>query len=121
MKTATYQTPPRFSCHAVLRRPSPKLHDWNSDFVGELILEDGHRYRVVVTVLTRRPGYHQKTQLALLEPARKGPRASRNFAGAKRFRPLGRFPRLAGCSPKAYYSSLWAISSFPHRNPGGGR
>jgi hypothetical protein len=115
MKTTTYQTPPQCSCHAVLRRPSPKLYDWNSDFVGELILEDGHSYRVGVTVLTSRlfwrPGHLQKSLLALLEPDRQGPRASCNLAEAKKFRPLGHVPRLAGNSPKAYYSPQWDIFS----------
>jgi hypothetical protein len=125
MKTTTYQTPPQRPCHAIWRGPSPKLHDWNNDFVGELTLEDGHRYRVSVTLFTSRlygrPQHLQKTLLGLLEPTREGSRASCNFDGAKTFRLLGHFPRLAGRSPKACYSSLWDISLLPHRNLGGAR
>jgi hypothetical protein len=43
-------------CHAILARAIPKRHDWQSDFLGEVFLEDGRRYRVGVTVRYDRDG-----------------------------------------------------------------
>ena len=93
MKTTTYQTPPQRPCHATLRTFSPALHDRNSDFVGGLISDDGDGCRVGVLICRREE---------------------------KRFRLLVHSPRLAGRSPKVYYSSLWDIS-LSDRNPGGAR
>ena len=43
-------------CYANLSRTSPRLHAWESDFSGELFLEDGRRYRVGATVRYDRDG-----------------------------------------------------------------
>jgi hypothetical protein len=113
-----------------LRRPLwPISHNWRPDFVGEPFTQRGLRYGIGVAVRTGRDGerasllycrprHLQKTRLALRERGRKGPRVSRDFAGAKRFRPFGHLPRLAGNSPKAYYYSIWDIS-LSRRNLGG--
>jgi hypothetical protein len=122
MKTTTYQTPPQHSCHAILQRPSLKLHDWNSDSVCERILEEGYGHRVGVTALTSRrycrPRHLHRTLWPLLKPAREGPEVSFNSAGAKGFHLKSQFPNLADRSPEVYYSYLWVISSSDN-NPGG--
>jgi hypothetical protein len=43
-------------CHVLLHRTWPKAHSWNSDFRGEIALEDGRRYQIGVTVLADRDG-----------------------------------------------------------------
>jgi hypothetical protein len=58
MKTP-YQTPPQRPCHAILRRLSPKLYDWQSDFVGELLTENGLRHQIGVTIRTGHDGQQE--------------------------------------------------------------
>jgi hypothetical protein len=58
-KYQPYQTPEERPCHAVLRRRSPKHHDWQSDFVSEISIEDGRRYAIGATVRYDRHGEQQ--------------------------------------------------------------
>jgi hypothetical protein len=56
-KYQPYQTSEGRACHAILRRRSPKHHDYQSDFVGDIVLEDPRfRYAIGVTVRTGRDG-----------------------------------------------------------------
>ena len=60
----SYKTPEERSCHAILRRRSPKHYEWQSDYVGDIFNEDGRHYQIGVTVRCDRNG-EQELQVYL--------------------------------------------------------